>query len=241
MAGQGITRPGDTIAVLTLPYTFHTDTIGGLISVPIIIKGLDKPRDVEMTLDFDKGLIYNNTSLGAKRFDVAGTLTETSVKILISAADINLGSVSAYANFTIYPDPLSSWNVRFDSLSVPSLGVQCQDMTNSFSATLTGPAGCGIGTLTRYVRTGRIELGSIIPNPTRGGIDVSFALPADDNITFELVDSRGIILRSLSSAMITKGSHTLHFDLTNEAAGNYFVKMTTASGEEISQKFIISK
>jgi photosystem II stability/assembly factor-like uncharacterized protein len=227
---------------ITSQKAFHTDTIGGLISIPITINGLDKPRDVKMTLHYDVGLDYiGTTSLSGTSLDIAGSAEPGIVKILIPASEIKLSGISAYANFNVFPDSVSSWNISFDSLLLPNASSPCDQNLTSFTATITAPKGCGIGTLTKFIRTGKITLDRIIPNPARGMIDVIFTLPAEDLVSFELVDMNGVVLQLLSSTTFVTGNHTLHFDLSNIASGSYLVRMTNASGYSLVQKFVNSR
>lgn len=83
---------------------------------------------------------------------------------------------------------------------------------------------------------GRFVLGSIYPNPARGGVAVTLALPQPETVALEAFDvlGRRVLRRDLGAQPAGESRHQL--DLSRLPAGLYVVRATTASGETAVQR-----
>lgn len=79
---------------------------------------------------------------------------------------------------------------------------------------------------------------NVYPNPNNGTFNVVLN-SASDNLTVEITDLQGRVVLVSSIQNVTAGN-TLQIDLTNEAAGTYFMRAITDT-EQITQKIIINR
>jgi hypothetical protein len=69
---------------------------------------------------------------------------------------------------------------------------------------------------------------SIYPNPTRGLFNVEFATEQAKDVEITIVNMVGQIIST--DVVEVNGVYNNQFDLSNEAAGVYFIKFTTDDG-----------
>jgi photosystem II stability/assembly factor-like uncharacterized protein len=148
-----------------------TDTIGGSIYVPITISGLDHTEDIELVLHYEKDLKYEGSYSGTIQLDIANEQWPGRSKLHISQAkrDVILG----YAKFDVFGDSIPS-HVTFDSVTILTAKSPCQYiLPASVTSTITPPSGCGIQTLTHFLRDSLMPRLSVVPNPTSGEVSIT--------------------------------------------------------------------
>lgn len=78
---------------------------------------------------------------------------------------------------------------------------------------------------------------SVYPNPARGLTSISYFLSKTENVSVQLLDMNGRVIKDLLSEKQASGSHSHFLDLQNVASGVYFVK-TSIADQKVSQKLI---
>jgi len=97
--------------------------------------------------------------------------------------------------------------------------------------------------ITKALSTSTIELGSldlcleIFPNPTSDRMTVNYELQKAGSISFDVLDSTGSILKSISIDNQSVGSHITNIELQNLASGSYQLRLTTTESQVV-QGFI---
>jgi hypothetical protein len=85
-----------------------------------------------------------------------------------------------------------------------------------------------------------IALSPVTPNPTRGGMHLSFALPREAFVHVGVVDLQGREVLTLAHGVHPAGRHALAADeRTALAPGLYFVRMTTG-GRTLTSRFVVA-
>lgn len=79
------------------------------------------------------------------------------------------------------------------------------------------------------------------PNPTNDGIQVEFTLAHETEVSIEIVDIGGRVIRGNENTVFPVGTHTQLFDLSTFANGTYFVKFTSNNSTVHTEKIILSK
>ncbi len=178
-----------------------TDTIGGSVNVPIVIKGLDHAEDIDLILHYGEELTYHGSySVLNVPFDVPseGWSGRSKLHILQAKPDTILG----YARFDVFNDSLQRSYVTFDSVTVTTAISPCQYiLPASVLSTVTPPFGCGIQTLSRFLHTGSVPKLSIVPNPTGGEISITSTsdLGESDAVIYDILGiEKGVFPLSLS-------------------------------------------
>jgi photosystem II stability/assembly factor-like uncharacterized protein len=147
------------------------DTIGGSVYIPITISGLDQTEDIELILHFDNALKYEGSYSGATQLDIANEQWAGRSRLHIAQA--KNGIVLGYAKFDVFGDSIPL-HVTFDSVTVLTSVAPCQYiLPASVTSIITPPSGCGVQTLTNFLRDGTMPQLSIVPNPTSGEISIS--------------------------------------------------------------------
>jgi len=78
---------------------------------------------------------------------------------------------------------------------------------------------------------------SVFPNPATDLASVSYYLSAEQNLSIELTDISGKLIKTIVNEKLQAGPHSNIIDLKGITKGIYFIK-TSAVGEKISQKLI---
>lgn len=79
---------------------------------------------------------------------------------------------------------------------------------------------------------------SVYPNPANGLTSISYFLSKTENVSVQLIDMTGNVIKQLLSEKQTSGSHSHFLDLQNVAPGVYFIK-TSIDNQKVSQKLIV--
>lgn len=80
----------------------------------------------------------------------------------------------------------------------------------------------------------------VYPNPSRATNTIAFDVAKRGNVTVELLDKQGNVLKTLLNETKGKGKHSLAVDLAGLANEVYYYRVVTASGSQTS-RFVISK
>ncbi len=186
---QGYGIPPHSLSISTSNQS--NDTIGGSVYVPITISGLDHTEDIDLVLHYEKDLEYQGSYSGAMRLDMANEQWAGRSKLHIAQAqnDVILGN----AYFEVFPDSIKDkFHVTFDSIIILTAKAPCQYiLPASVTSTITPPSGCGIQTLTHFLRDSSMPQLSIVPNPTSGEVSVSSTVSLGD-VNIGIYDMLGV-------------------------------------------------
>ncbi len=96
-----------------------------------------------------------------------------------------------------------------------------------------------VGIQEQVSNSGTNALG-LFPNPANNEINFSYSLAQKENITFEIFDIAGQIVKTVSQKEEEIGVHTETISTENLANGVYFIRLTTKNGI-IDKKFIVCR
>jgi hypothetical protein len=68
---------------------------------------------------------------------------------------------------------------------------------------------------------------SVFPNPTNGPLTVTFTVPEDDIVSVGFYDNNGILIRTVYTGKMYKGTYTYTADIANHTDGVYYGILTT--------------
>src|SRR3989338_4700241 len=79
---------------------------------------------------------------------------------------------------------------------------------------------------------GRVEIVEdisvlVFPNPTASVVTIRVDLPEGEKLTIEVLDKHGAVRQSVFSGRLSKGSHDVQADLSDLAAGVYFIRVVS--------------
>ncbi len=203
------------------------DTIGGYAQVPLRFSGFPQKEDLEVVLHYDTRMIYNgsNSILGAS-FDLPGESWQGRSKIRIPKSELQLDTISGLAIFTVFPNGTDCFKVSLDSMNILSLFAPCTYSIGGPATAMICPLkGCGVMTLTNYLRHGTLPQLSIIPNPNQGTAFITSSETLG-YATVEIIDILGRIygVRNIS---FQKGM-PVTLELDNLRSGSYYLNIRTA-------------
>lgn len=89
----------------------------------------------------------------------------------------------------------------------------------------------------RETRAGALAYLSVYPNPATNLSSVSYALTKTQEVSIQLIDLNGKVLKTLVKQQEAPGAHSHILDLQGIAPGIYFVKLS-GNNEKLSQKII---
>ncbi len=83
----------------------------------------------------------------------------------------------------------------------------------------------------------RLKLDGVFPNPATTQINVRILSPQGEKLNITLIDANGRAVGTLVN-QLEKGSNTIGLDVRKLSQGMYFIKMETAKGDRIVERFI---
>ena len=78
----------------------------------------------------------------------------------------------------------------------------------------------------------------VYPNPCSSQISLVFYTPAQNNLSFRIIDLTGKTVFEIPSQNFSKGVHCQNINTSSFRAGNYFVVLQSAKGIELKSRFI---
>jgi hypothetical protein len=196
------------------------DTLGQSVFIPITLKGMSSPEDIEMVIHYDSDLEYVGTrSMNDVSLDIPAERMAGRAKIHIPASEIRIDNISAVSEFHVWQNVVMKPQVRFDSLSSSSSPTPC---SNEVASTVTPPSGCGIEILSNFMRYGDMPDISVQPNPSTGEFR-AVSSKHRSGVHLELLDALGTLREEKENVTLT--SSGISFDLTQYPAGLYFLRV----------------
>jgi flagellar hook assembly protein FlgD len=88
------------------------------------------------------------------------------------------------------------------------------------------------------------ELEQNYPNPFNPGTTVRFSLPAAGQVTLQVYDLRGALVKTLVSGMLAAGRHQVAWNGTNAggqqvASGVYLYRIQSGSFSQVKQMLLV--
>jgi len=206
-----------------------TNTLGGIVAVPITVSGLLHPEEVELALHYDGTMDYlGSFSPSGAKLDVAGNEWPGRAMIRISGAAP--GMIAGYAKFNVFNDSNRDAHARFDSLNVLTTISPCEysDSGASATSTITAPSGCGTPILSQLIHLGTAPVFKASPNPSGGNVWIT----SSDNIgavTIAIYDMLGTERSRLAATMQKNNPIPVRLP---EANGVYTIVLTGPIGAE---------
>lgn len=214
------------------PFTVSasTDTIGGWVAVPFAFTGLDRPQDVELTVNFDQSLTYlGSFDNNGKQIDIPNQSWQGRARILVPKEVIRLDSASGFAYFIVYPREGPCPQVHFDSMSITSPTAPCEyTLGAGVIAEVCPPEGCGIMILTNFILKGEMPDLRAFPNPSSGVLFIT----SDKNIgdvQIRISDENG--KQHYTSQAKLLASQKIELDLHNLPEGRYHLEAASEQGK----------
>ncbi len=182
----------------------HTDTLGGTVSVPIVINGLIHSENVELILNYAGTLDYlGSFSPSGVKLDIPGEQWPGRSELQVNGA--LSGVVAGYAEFNVFNDSSAIANATFDSLNILTPITSCEyAFPVPGTDTITTISGCGITMLSKWLYLGQEPIFNIWPNPASGSVWISSSDDLGD-ATITIYDMLGT-QRSEIERSIQKGN-----------------------------------
>ena len=91
------------------------------------------------------------------------------------------------------------------------------------------------------INQGNMTYYGTFPNPTNGNTNVKFSLQNQNNVTLQVMDIAGHVVKTITQNNVTAGEHIVSLETANLAAGNYVVSFRTSEGAGAASQFTIVK
>jgi hypothetical protein len=85
-----------------------------------------------------------------------------------------------------------------------------------------------------------VTLGTPMPNPTRGPVNVDLSLAATEYVRLAIYDASGRLVSRLAERAMDRGTHTLQWNPGVVANGVYFLRLETAGNHRVA-KVVLSR
>jgi photosystem II stability/assembly factor-like uncharacterized protein len=213
-----------------------TDTIGGSVSVPIIVSGRSGPGTVELSLHYREGLKY----IGA--FSPAGGPLDLPGEQMTGRSRIRANNVTAdtigFAEFQVFFNADSKPNVQFDSVVIVG-GPPCplSALMDSALSTVSGPSGCGTMAIGSFLFYGKIPEFSLAANAVTSEIVIRSSCKRD-NVKILFVDVLGNVIKTYTRDL--KPGDNCVLPVENLANGMYTLEFITVNGQTF-QHFVVQR
>lgn len=168
-----------TPLTITTTANQNVDTLGALVTIPIMINGLRKPENITLVMHYDTVLNYNGSlSNTGVKLDLPNEQWKGRTKLSIPNATSN--KILGFAHFDVFNDSVAVQKVSFDSLTVLSPLAACQYIyypsPEAAASIVTPLSGCGVLTISRYLHHNQVPQLRITPNPTTGDVLITSSL-----------------------------------------------------------------
>ena len=176
-----------------------------------------------VTISAGVGCSRTATVVVAQPTAVAATITITGTSATVVAS----GGVSPYTYL---------WSNGSTTATVTGLPL------GNHAVTVTDANGCTKVTSADVVGTKDIKGVSkldVSPNPTNGVFRIALTLTAPQDVTIDIVNPQGQLLKSITQKAAY--DETFNFDLSNQAAGIYFAKITIGKETTTVTKVFVVK
>lgn len=225
----GYGRESLPLTLMTQP-EFTMDTLGGMVSIPITIAGLDQPRSVELSITFDNtNLAYlGSRSASGLVLDIPGEKQLNSSRLYIPAAEVQPKSVTAYADFLVFADTAMQSRVFIGDLKVLDAPLPCYYITQTAAESgIAGPEGCDVTIISKYLRTHKTPKIRVYPNPATGYITVATSEDIG-NVRIEVANQLGIEKKYWTVELMA--ASPIQLDIDELSSGLYFVRLNNEFG-----------
>lgn len=205
-----------------------SDTIGGIVRVPIIMHGDSALPAIECIVNYDTTtLIYDGCyASDGSSIEKPGTRWPGHAGIHVDSLQLAKDSVIGYAVFEGYPLDTSCRQVRFDSLSVLAPLTPCAfNPSGNVVSNVCLPHGCGVVSISRFMRYRQFPDVRLYPNPASN----HFSLVASEDLDgrIEILDLLGHSIK-VESAKLAKGV-PFEQNVTHLPKGKYWVRIVSGS------------
>ncbi len=85
-----------------------------------------------------------------------------------------------------------------------------------------------------------LKVHGVSPNPATGEATVSYGLNKDADVTIDLYDLSGKLVKNFSAGNATTGAHYQKIDLSDVNAGMYLVSVKAGNGLPVTSKLVVS-
>jgi PKD repeat protein len=173
----------------------------------------------------------------------SGTPVQTTVLVsaaptVVASSDVFNIPVGGTVNFSNAGSSATGYTWTFGDGNTSAQGnvAHTYNVMGTYTATLTGAIADCFASDVIIVNVGVVDVPqvdleqaiTVFPNPNNGQFNLKLDLNSAENVSIELFSSIGQIVASQTLGSVN--NTILNFDLSNEAEGFYFVKVTTSTG-----------
>jgi lysyl endopeptidase len=169
---------------------------------------------------------------------VQTTVLVNAAPTIIASSDVFNIPVGGTVNFSNAGSSATGYTWTFGDGNTSTQGTVAHtyNVMGTYTATLTGSIGDCFASDVIIVNVGVVDVPQIdleqavtvYPNPNNGQFNLKLDLNSAENVSIELFSSIGQLVASQVLGSVNNA--VLNFDLSNEAEGFYFVKVTTSAG-----------
>lgn len=217
---------------------------GETVRIPIY---LDRTTDLFSFSEYELTMNFHTDLIEAIGFEALGTLTQNISSHSFSPQPggvhcaFSLGTPITQAGdlaqplivilARVYLTAETTTAVTVDSFNV-STGVfttsllGCSERSSSFTISYL----CGDSTISAFMRTGKVSISNIRPNPGTTFVDLDIMLPDDGAVRLEAIDLNGAVVRRFEAMQLSGGTHTVRIATDDLASGLYSIRLHTPFG-----------
>jgi len=217
---------------------------GRRLSIPVYLDNVKTLHSFSWEVGYDPRLLsaedVDNTGLVTERFDFFGFCTDKGQRVKAGAlASWTMDLVLAPGEYQI---ATMIFELMTDDVDVrEALRLDYVELVDTTGTILD--AGCGGGAMSSFTVLSPHDFDlSSQPNPFTTEATIAYSIPKSSQVTLEIYDSSGRLVRTLVSEEKQPGRYTAHWDGTADrgghvSAGVYFYKLT--AGEFTSVKKMV--
>ena len=216
------------------------DSLNIIIHLPIYSHQSATMNDVDMIMHYPStgSLKYlNGFTYNGKSIDVAGSQWSGRAELHFAAADLNAApdSLIGYANFLWTPYEYECDEIIFDSIDTHSSEAPCSSSATAlpFKGIIGSYKTCGASAVAEIQTT--IADFSIHPNPATNNIEIAVTRNIG-KLRYELFDALGASRKNGSTS-----EASFQIDVSELAAGNYYLRISGAGGMPVTKRVVVVK
>jgi hypothetical protein len=217
-----------------------TDTIGGLVALPIMLAGLQSAAHVQMVVHYGADLEYvGSVDANGRVLDIE----QWSGRALLDIPDASSGAPIAWAQFHAYGDSTGLPRISFDSVWIVDANISCRYiLPDSAIANIQTPNGCGFGLISSLTQYRRIPPFRIVPNPAGDVVSVKGRGLTEGG--FEVYDMLGrrVAVPMTTQPLLLEKEGEITLDVHDVPEGVYYLRINGADAAgHASARFVIQR
>jgi hypothetical protein len=183
------------------------------------------------------------------------TCSNTATVTVAAAPSIVSGMTTTVAQTTVAPNGsatvvatggVAPYTYMWNTMPAQTTAMASNLMAGTYAVTVTDARGCTrvadavVANMVAVENVKGLTALSVSPNPTSGAFQMNVVLEKAQDLRIDLTNAQGQLVKTITKANVSNENFTFN-ELTNQAAGIYFAKLTIANDSSTVVRIVVVK